>query len=242
MINIKQFTTEINNRGVLKNNKYLVHILFPQGHYLANRKNEMRTLQIRCDAVSLPGVQFASADGPPRLGYGPMERHPYNVMFNEMNLSFIVDASSEVHKTLYDWSNCIVNYKAKGASSLFTPDGPVRGSDSNNKWVAYEVGYRDQYAATIQVEVFKDSGNNGQFFRSMTVTAFNAFPMGMPSVGMDWNASDIVKLKVPFVYTDYQIDYENTKESVVSGGAQTAPTSYDEALTLEQNFDNIFGQ
>lgn len=218
MLNIKQFTTDINNRGVLKSNKYLVSILFSDKHYLSKRQNETRLLQVRCDAATLPGVQFASADGPPRLGYGPMERHPYNVMFDELSLSFIVDANSEVHKTLYDWANCIVNFKGRGATELFKTNGPSSGSNKN--WNAYEVGYRDNYIATITVEVFKDTGE-----RNMTLTAYNAFPMGMPAMNMDWGSNELVRLKIPFVYTDYEIKYDNSPEFVSDRGKPSGEAS-----------------
>lgn len=236
MLNIKQFTSDINSRGVLKNNKYLATIYFENGHYLSRRQNELRSLQVRCDSATLPGVQFASADGPPRLGYGPMERHPYNVMFDELSLSFMVDANSEVHKTLYDWINCIVNFKGRGASELFKSNGPSSGSGGKeNPWSAYEVGYRDNYAATIVVEVFKDSGSGTNLNRSMTFTAYNAFPMGLPSTSVDWNSSDLMRIKVPFAYTDYEIKYDSSPDIPSDNGTAAGEASNGKSETLALN-------
>ena len=244
MLNINQFTTDINTRGVLKNNKYLATIYFESGHYLSRRQNELRSLQVRCDSATLPGVQFASADGPPRLGYGPVERHPYNVMFDELSLSFIVDANSDVHKTLYDWMNCIVNFKGKGASDLFNANGPSSGSSSSKPWAAYEVGYRDNYAAKIVVEVFKDSGSGTKLNRSMTFTAYNAFPMGFPSTSVDWNSSDLMRLKIPFAYTDYEIKYDSSPEFSSDRGtaAGEASNARSETLALNTSITNNVGR
>lgn len=206
-MNIKEFTSSVNKRGILKNNKYLVTMGFGKDHYLNGRGNELKLLQSRCDSVSLPGVAFASADGPPRLGYGPMEKHPYATNFEDLSLTFMVDAGSEVHKTLFDWVNVIVNFKqAQGASVLNKKQGPMKA-------FAYEVGYRDSYAATLQVNVYKDTGQ-----KAMSFIAYNAFPMAFPSAGLNWNEGDLLRLTIPFTYTDYDVRYEKNSDGPVESG------------------------
>ena len=209
-MNIKQFTASINNKGVLKNNKYLVTIGFAPGHYLNNSQVDLRLLQARCDTIALPGVGFASADGPPRLGYGPVEKHPYSVSFEDIALTFIVDAGSAVHKALYNWANVVVNYKdTGGAMKLGTKTSPGSG-----KHKAYEVGYRDNYAATLTIDVYKDTG-----VKAMTFIAYNAFPMGFPSSGLSWAEGDILKINIPFAYTDYTVTYSSDPDGPVETGA-----------------------
>jgi hypothetical protein len=208
MRNIRDFTSSINRRGVLKNNKYLAIISFGNGHYLRSRANsnldnETDLISIRCDSVQLPGLSIASADGPPRLGYGPIQKHPYNVNFEDINLTFIVDANSRVHKMLYDWVNCIVNIKGFGGTNVTDNTNNISGKT----WSAYEVGYKDKFSATLQIEVYKDSGEDGKHEKTMTFTAYNAFPMAFPSVGLNWNEGDILRLNIPFSYTDYRVDY-----------------------------------
>jgi hypothetical protein len=208
MRNIRDFTSSINNRGVLKNNKYIATIALGPDHYLSRRtagntNSDVELFSIRCDSVQLPGVSIASADGPPRLGYGPIQKHPYNVNFEDISLTFIVDANSRIHRLLYDWVNCIVNIKGFGGNTL-------RGNTNNiagKNWAAYEVGYKQNFSATLEVAVYKDSGVDGNHEKTMTVTAYNAFPMAFPAVGLNWNEGDILRLNVPFSYTDYKIDY-----------------------------------
>ena len=206
-MNIKEFTTSINNKGILKNNKYLVTFGFQAGHYLNERASELRLLQARCDSVTLPGMSFASADGPPRLGYGPMEKHPYSATFEDLSLTFITDSRSEVHKTLFDWVNVIVDFKrAAGATRINN-----RGGAMNSR--PYEVGYRDKYAATLTVSVYRETGE-----KTMTFEAYNVFPMGFPSAGLNWNEGDLLRLTIPFAYTDYNVRYEGTADSPVETG------------------------
>jgi hypothetical protein len=224
--NLNDFVTSINNDGFLKSNKYLATIAFSgAGHYMRNRagadsKAEADIFTIRCDSVQLPGVSFASADGPPRFGYGPQEKRPYAVMFDEIMLSFIVDNKSRVHRMMYDWMNCIVNYHGKGGADLSSQSGPSSSSQAS----AYEVGYRDRYSATLQIEIYAPGnlvedkrayppGNINGTEKSMVFTAYNAFPMAMPSNTLDWELHEPVKLNIPFAYSDYDVKYKrlNTK-------------------------------
>jgi hypothetical protein len=145
-------------------------------------------------------VSLASADGPPRLGYGPIEKHPYNAIFEDISLTLIVDANSRIHKMLYSWVNFIVNFRS--SKGLTTAGGTTNSS------AAYEVGYRDRYAVEMNIEVYKDSGQNTHD-KSMTYTLYNAFPMGFPSNGLNWNEGDILRLNIPFAYTDYSVEYHS---------------------------------
>lgn len=201
--NLKDFTTSINRGGVLKNNKYVATIAFGRDHYLVNSPfgygtGESALFSIRCDSVQLPGVSIASADGPPRLGYGPVQKHPYNINFEDINLTFIVDSNSVVHRMLYDWVNCIVDFKGLGGTRLTTNTSTGRA--------AYEVGYKNKFSTDLTVEVYKDNGESGHV-KAMTVTAYQAFPMAFPSVGLNWAEGDILKLSIPFSYTDYTVSY-----------------------------------
>lgn len=204
MLNIEKFKAEISNKGVLKTNRFLVKFRMP--NYLIPKygTNGTQQLELRCEAAQLPGMQFATIDGPPRLGYGPIESTPYGVVFEDMSLTFIVDANSSVYKLLYDWTNAIVNYNNQG---YITPSG-ARGTVSGMK--TYEVGYKYDYSTDITVVMYdgvKPSGG-GEETPVLQSVAYNAFPKGLPSVDLAWEANDqYVKLTIPFSYTDYNVIY-----------------------------------
>lgn len=200
--NLNGFKQNINKGGVLKASRYEVQLGIPQ--YLQSRwANFGDTLSFRCEATRLPGMQFASADGPPRLGYGPLERHPYNVNYEEISLTFIMDARTEVHKFFYDWCNSIFNFKGKGGTAAQEGGGP---SAINNALV-YEVGYKKKYSVDMDINVYKDTGK-----LTMSAKLFQAFPMAMPAIPMSWNDSEIVKLTIPFTYLDFEISYKDKPE------------------------------
>ena len=212
---LTDFMSSINNDGIMKANKHTVTIAFNQlgrgsvAHYMASRNygavdvnKEKDLFTLRCEGITLPSVYLASADGPPRLGYGPMERRPYGVNFEDMVLTFLVDAESRVHRMIYDWVNCIVNFQGRGGVDLFSRSGPA-GSH-----VAYEVGYNDNYAATIETTIYQQGGTEGgDKLKAMKVTAYNAFPMAFPQIQMDWEMHEPVRIQIPFAYTDYSIKY-----------------------------------
>ena len=213
-MSISSFRSSINNKGILKTNRYEARFSFGKDHYLAKSPYiDQRLLNIRCDSATLPGVTLASADGPPRLGYGPVEKRPYVPLFDELTLTFMLDAGSQVHKIIYEWLNCVVNTEGKGASTLNT-------ARANTKAVAYEVGYRDYYDSILELLVYNDTGR-----RTMTFTAYNVFPMAFPQVAMNWNEGDILRLSIPFAYTDFTVNYAgfNTDGPVETGSDDSAP-------------------
>lgn len=209
MFNIKDFSASINTSGVLKNNKYIATITLSGDHYLNGTlgQGDSRLFSIRCDSVQLPGVALASADGPPRLGYGPIEKHPYSANFDDISLTFIVDANSRVHRMLYNWVNVIVNFQSQGGKTLSDKTGPMKSS-------AYEVGYRNKYSAEMNIEIYRDTGtgDNGTFEKTMTYKLYNAFPMAFPSSGLNWQDGEVLKINIPFAYTDYSVEYKNYRD------------------------------
>jgi hypothetical protein len=217
IMDIKRFTASINNKSVLKNNRFEAQFGFADDSYMGgSRALDGNMLTLRCDSATLPGVTFASADGPPRLGYGPIEKHPYNPMFDDLSLTFMVDAGSQIHKMFYDWVSCIVNFEGYGASTV-----DRRSSKSPTPAQAYEVGYRDKYACTLTLRVFSTTDA-----RTMTFTAYNVFPMALPQVGMNWGEGDILRLNIPFAYTDFVVDYASFRNNgpVETGVTPTAPS------------------
>ena len=68
-MNIRNFTASINDKGVLKNNRFEAQFGFGFDSYMSSSSAlDSGLITIRCDSATLPGVSFASADGPPRLG------------------------------------------------------------------------------------------------------------------------------------------------------------------------------
>lgn len=202
---INDFISNINTKGVLRDNKYIAY--FGQPNYLRRLTKYQKLynndlLKMRCESASIPGLQFAGIDGPPRMGYGPIEFNPYNVVYEDINLTFLVDSESAVHKIFYDWMNTIVNFRSRGQSLIgaaATPVGPVSGM------AVYEVGYKDYYTTDLTIEVY--TGVESDTKPSMTFHAYKAFPKTITPLNLNWADGQPIKLQVTVAYTDFEITY-----------------------------------
>lgn len=192
---------EIQKNGVLKNNRYLVSFSAPQ--YLKNETN-MERLTLRCDAVQIPGMTFATIDGSSRFGYGATESNPYGVIFDDAVLTFLLDSKADVHHFFHRWTNSIVNYTARGQSAMKDRLGTVANM------YTYEVGYKDKYSTDITITVYNDAATDKTSPGTpvMEVKLFRAYPKNLPSLDMSWNNSnDLLRLPITFSYTDFDIKY-----------------------------------
>jgi hypothetical protein len=202
MFNINDFKTSIDSLGVLLSNKYEVNFEAPKYIRDLNKYSNTKLMTIRCESVSIPGFDFASKDGPPRMGYGAIEKHPYVPGFSGISLTFLMDSKSEIYNFFYDWTMHIVNFNGKGGSNY---------RDSNNAWKPYEVGYKDDYKTDLNISVYdgvkKQNSNSSNEILSLKV--YSAFPMGLPSIPLAWDSSQLIKLSIPFSYTDFELIKNN---------------------------------
>jgi len=201
-IKINNFISNINTKGVLRDNKYIAY--FGRPTYLERLTKYQKLyneglLMIRCESASIPGLQFAGIEGPPKIGYGPIEFNPYNVVYEDINLTFLLDSESGVHKIFYDWMNTIVNTHSSGQSRLRNADGPVTGM------VPYEVGYKEHYTTNLFIEIYTEAEADTN--PSMTFKAFKAFPKAVTPLNLNWADGQPLKLQVTIAYTDYEITY-----------------------------------
>ena len=196
---ISKFRTEIDTRGILKTNRFLVKFGVPEslggpsGQY--GSKSEM--LSLRCDSVQWPGVSFMTMDTPPRAGYGATELIPYAPIFEDITLNFVVDKKSETHKFFFNWMNSIVNLQSQGQSRLSVSRGPS----------AFEVGYKNKYSTDIEITMYRETGV-GDDHAVMTAKLYRAFPKALPSFELNWGSeNEALRMNVPFAYSDYFITY-----------------------------------
>ena len=193
MFSIKNFREEIQKNGILQDNRYLVTFNPPE--YLKREKTDQLTL--RCETAQIPGVAFATIEGPPRIGYGPVESNPYGVIFDDVTFTFLLDSEAKIHELFYKWMSSIVNYESQGQASLKEARGPVSGMKP------FELGYKDKYSTDIDISVYNSNNK-----KVMEVKLYRAFPKALPTFDTAWqSANSPIKLPVRFAYTDYTAKY-----------------------------------
>lgn len=206
MFSIKDFRSSINKGGILRPNKYIVEFSVPE--YLKPRysSGNLSLMSLRCESVNIPGFSFASKDGPPAFGYGPVEKHPYVPGFDGITLTFLLDSKNKIYKFFYDWTMSIVNYDGRGGTNM-------RNSSGSTSWKPYEVGYKSKYQTDLSIHIYdgnkNEKTNSEAGNRVMTIKLYSAFPMGLPSNQLSWESTDVMRLPIPFSYTDFGIDIPN---------------------------------
>ena len=130
-------------------------------------------LILRCETAELPSRTYATAEQ--KFGSNPVEKFPYQVQFNDLNLTFIVD-DDMLAKYFFDgWLEAVI------PSSNYNPN------------------YKDSYSATINIRQYKNNDES-----SYSVDLFEAYPISVNQLDLDWSAEGHHKLTVVFAYTSWQ--------------------------------------
>ena len=107
--------------------------------------------------------------------YGPIEKHPYLSTYNDLDLTFIVDGDMN-QKVFFDaWLNYI------------------------NPQYNYNFRYKGDYTTVITVNQY-DVNNQ----LSYSVNLFDAYPISMNQLDLDWSQEGAHKLSVTFAYTKWE--------------------------------------
>ena len=140
--NINTFKSEFNRSGIVRTHSYLVTFgrfnttsstAKPISDFL---DNESEMIPMRCDSAILPGVRLLKDETIRRYGYGPIERVPYAVQFNDITLNCVVDKDAKILDFFNQWMKMIVNFDSAGGRDMQTPN---RQGDLT--FEPYEMGY-----------------------------------------------------------------------------------------------------
>lgn len=208
MFNINEFRSNIERKGVLQNNRFIVEFALPRYLQLYYGQEDARLVSLRCEIAQIPGLQITTVDFP-RIGFGPLEFQAHNFTQDDINLTFLVDAHGSIPKLFYDWLSTIVNFtSSQGHSGLNRVVG-LDGKENAYASGAYEVGFKDDYSTDLKITVYDKNGIRTDYGDPvMELTAFKAFPKAMSSIDMAWqNQDELMRLQIPFAYTDFNIEY-----------------------------------
>jgi hypothetical protein len=116
---------------------------------------------------------------------------PHNVQFSDISMTFVADQEGTIYRYFYSWINQIVDFN---------------GSANFAGRSSYMLGYKDDYVTDIYIFVYDNYGNI-----SKTITLYDAFPISMNEISLDWNATNtVMKINVNFSYKEWSVDNVNT--------------------------------
>lgn len=200
--NINSFRSEI-NKGILQSNRYLV-VMSPFNVGSRTTKvlsnfitNSSASLVLRCEAAMLPAIRLNTDDNIRRYGYGPVERVPHSVQFNEFMLTWLVDPKAKIVSFFNNWLHTIVNYQSKGGNAM-----SVARNNGSIAFSPYEVGYKDDYSCPL-MSIFVYNTENDKVIE---YKLYDVFPVGINDANLAYGEGDTpLKFSVSFAFTDYEI-------------------------------------
>lgn len=191
--NISEFSANLNKHGLAQNNLFLVRITGgPVTRLLNKTESNMKEqdLVFFCRSADLPGFQIQTQDYLPQ-GFGTPDRRPANMPLQPLNTVFMVDSKFAIMKFFHRWVQSIVNYDK---SSIL---GEVDDA------LPYEIGYKEDYACTIEVVVYSTAVQDFTYTYRMT----GAYPVTLGNVSTAWeNSAEIMVLPVTFTYDTLEVD------------------------------------
>lgn len=172
---LSDFLVDIQSRGVSHSSLFEVQFSVPLGITKVMQQwrpsFDPRILPVRCEMAELPGQQLMTSDN---KTYGPTYKMPFQVMYNEMNLSFIVSSNMDERYFFDAWMGLIK-------------------TDSDN------YGYYNDFVVPLTITQF-DTAGNGVY----RVRLINAFPTAVTPLTLNWQDSDVHKLSVTFAYERFE--------------------------------------
>jgi hypothetical protein len=163
-------------------------------------------LSMRCDSAILPGVRLLKDETIRRCGYGPIERVPYSVQFNDITLNWVLDTRGKVMEFFNMWMNMIVNHDSAGTRDMLTPK---RTGDLD--FSPYEIGYKDDYVIPkMNIFVYDQTLDQVVIYE-----IFDVFPSAINDIPVSWGEQDTpIRLSVEFSYTDLNIITPKTSDDI----------------------------
>jgi hypothetical protein len=197
--NISEFKSNIGRYGIQPTNKFMTIMTAPLSINLSsftviadtfNTLSAERMIYLRSEQVKIPGVTIAGSDNK-RYGVGVAQKMPHNVQFSDISMTFVADQEGIIYRYFYSWINQIVDF-----------NGSVNYAGRSS----YMVGYKDNYVTDIYIFVYDNYGNI-----SKTITLYDAFPISMNEISLDWNQTNtVMKINVNFSYKEWSIDNVST--------------------------------
>jgi hypothetical protein len=220
---ISEFTSQINRVGLAQSNLFVVRITLPNAlSILEEGAVNTRTLTFLCRSVELPEISIGTTEFRPR-GFGPSERRPTLFEYSLMPTVFMVDSSFGVLNFFHRWMQAIVNYDVEAG---------YQSSNPSSATLPYEFGYKDEYAATIEIIVYSGPSED----RFYTYKFGNAYPTTVGSITTAWeNSAEVMALPVTFTYDELKVDGTQT-------GVVTAQRSSGNGILGYLSSLNTYGQ
>jgi len=206
--NISNFKSNIENYGVLQNNKFEIYIRPPNillnstlndGNNQININDMIRLLKFRAEDVRVPGVSILTADIN-RYGVGPFHKFPFNAQVNEISLTFLSDRYGFIWQFWHNWLKTIFDFNGSDDAT----------SGSRNRQPTYATEYRDNYSSEMQIIIYDNVGED-----YIKVNLHKAFPIAFRDNMLDWaDNNELLNINVNISFTEFTIQSSTIENNI----------------------------
>lgn len=194
---LSEFRSSINNNGVARTNSYNVNFSTPLT--LQNAGYDTRDISLRCQYVELPEIDLLTLPYYPRVIGGGERRVVGLNQYKVIRMEFIVDRNMNLVNFFNAWLQSIVNIYDSGTYTAIA-----------NDQLPYEVAYRDEYATTIDINVYPN-GPDMFDLAPYTFKLLKAYPINSGNISLRYdNQNNYMVLPIGFTY-----------ESIIAPGLNT---------------------
>jgi hypothetical protein len=158
-----------------------------------------REMNLWCDSGAIPEIFYNTVDVR-RYGFGPTEKVATNAVFQDMPLTFLVDANARTWQFFREWVLMVQNFNASNGIDPINPTGNISGQRIGT----YESGYMEDIATNVVVSAFSDDGTE----RVRTVLR-QAWPVAVSPIKLGWgDKSNLAKFTAVFTMMDWYHDFD----------------------------------
>lgn len=201
--NIDSFTAAVAQRGLLGTNLFMAYFPVPPGMLGRGAESTFlevaREMNLWCDSASIPEVFFNTVDVR-RYGFGPTEKVVTNAVFNDVPLTFRVDARARTWQFFREWMMLGQNFNASRGIDPAQPTGNISGQRVGT----YESGYIEDVATNVIISAFNDHGDE-----TLRVVLRQAYPVAVSPMMFDWgDRNGLAKFTAVFTMMDWYHDFD----------------------------------
>jgi hypothetical protein len=200
-----------------------------------------------CAATSLPGKRITTTDLKP-YGYGQTIKMPYDIMYDEVELTFYVDSERAASLHLFEkWMSLIVGGSGTGA------DGKLDRTNLNGHRLfpknKMQVAYKKDYVKDVKIyvlnqmvgtEVVEDADSGSGSIALIQCNLIDAYPIQISPVQLDWGSGDeFVRINVTFAFRTAEYSFGELNLQAAEGKYYNARSPYDTNARVNQEAKEI---
>ena len=197
--NIEEFRAKTSERGIQKNNKFLVQMTLPnnigpgvttqftntyEGNQAQRFKATQQQMEFWTDGANIPGIML-SLRQLLHYGYGVTTKKPIAPVFNDITFSIMNDGSADNLKYFHAWINFINNFDARSGWSDYS--------------TVFELRYLKDYSTKVDIYQFNDSGEE-----NLHIVLEEAYPIHVGDIPLNWaDNSNLQRVPVTFTFSGF---------------------------------------